>query len=209
MKPRFLSLFFLFLALAAGPCLSRAEETAPAAPAAPAYLPAQQPDYTLQASDLIQVEVFQDEGLKREVRISQEFTVTLPLIGTISLKGMTVRQANDFIQKLYDRDYLVNPQVSVSVLQYSVRTVIVLGAVSKAGAVTFPPEQPMNLVDAIAGAGGFTRLADRSRIKLTRQNAEGKTDSHIVDADDIIQGRTKEVWPLQKDDIIYVPERLF
>jgi hypothetical protein len=52
-------------------------------------------------------------------------------------------------------------------------------------------------------------LADRSRIKLTRQNAEGKTEAHIVDADDIIQGRTKEVWPLQKDDIIYVPERLF
>ena len=206
MKSRFLSLFFLFLALAAGLCAVHAGE---APSAAPAYLPAQQPDYTLQASDLIRVEVFQEDGLKREVRLSQECSVTLPLIGTLSLKGMTVGQASDLIQKLYDQDYLVNPQVNVSVLEYSVRTVNVLGAVTKAGAVTFPPEQSMNLLDAISGAGGFTRLADRSRIKLTRQMAEGKTEAHLIDADEIIQGHAKKDWPLQKGDVIYVPERVF
>jgi len=206
MKPRLLSLFPLFLALAAGLCAVHAGE---ASSAAPAYLPAQQPDYTLQASDLIRVEVFQEDGLKREVRLSQECSVTLPLIGTLSLKGMTVGQASDLIQKLYDQNYLVNPQVNVSVLEYSVRTVNVLGAVTKAGAVTFPPEQSMNLLDAIAGAGGFTRLADRSRIKLTRQMAEGKTEAHLIDADEIIQGQAKKDWPLQKGDVIYVPERLF
>jgi polysaccharide export outer membrane protein len=158
---------------------------------------------------LIRVEVFQEDGLRRDVRLSQECSITLPLVGTINLKGMTVGQANDLIQKLYDRDYLVNPQVNVTVLEYSVRTVNVLGAVTKAGAVTFPPEQSMNLLDAIAGAGGFTRLADRSRIKLTRQVADGKTEAHIVDADEIIQGQTKKDWPLQKGDVIYVPERVF
>jgi polysaccharide export outer membrane protein len=206
MKPRFPRLFFLSLALAAGLCLVRAGD-APAP--TPAPLPAQEADYNLQASDLIRVEVFQEDGLKREVRLSQDYTVTLPLIGTISLKGMTVRQANDMIQKLYDQDYLVNPQVSVSVLEYSVRTVNVLGAVTKAGAVTFPPEQSMNLLDAIAGAGGFTRLADRSKIKLTRQMVDGKNEAHIIDADEIIQGQTKKDWPLQKGDVIYVPERVF
>jgi polysaccharide biosynthesis/export protein len=206
MHSRLLFICTFCLVLSSGPCLSRAAD-APSAP--PPYLPAQQPDYILQASDLIRVEVFQEDGLRRDVRLSQECSITLPLVGTINLKGMTVGQANDLIQKLYDRDYLVNPQVNVTVLEYSVRTVNVLGAVTKAGAVTFPPEQSMNLLDAIAGAGGFTRLADRSRIKLTRQVADGKTEAHIVDADEIIQGQTKKDWPLQKGDVIYVPERVF
>jgi polysaccharide export outer membrane protein len=192
--------------LNAGPCVVRAGDAPPADAAA---APSKQFDYTLQASDLIRVQVFQEDDLQRDVRLSQEYTVTLPLIGTVNLKGMTVRQANDLIQKLYDRDYLVNPQVSVSVLEYAVRTVNVLGAVNKAGTVTFPPEQSMNLLDAIAGAGGFTRLADRSKVKLTRQIADGKTEAHIINADDIIQGEAKKDWSLQKGDVIYVPERIF
>jgi polysaccharide export outer membrane protein len=158
---------------------------------------------------LIRVQVFQEDGLQREVRLSQESKVTLPLIGTINLTGMTVRQATELIETLYDRDYLVRPQVSVSVLEYAVRTVNVLGAVNKAGPVAFPTEQSMSLLDAIGGAGGFTRLADRSRIKVTRQTADGKTEAQIIDADAIIQGRKKEDWPLQKGDVIYVPERIF
>jgi polysaccharide export outer membrane protein len=206
MHSRLFFVIILCLGLASIPGLLRAGDPKPESQA-PA--PAAQLDYVLQASDLIRVQIFQEDGLQRDVRLSQECTVTLPLIGTINLKGMTVRQANDLIQKLYDRDYLVNPQVSLSVLEYAVRTVNVLGAVNKAGTVTFPPEQSMNLLDAIAGAGGFTRLADRSKVKLTRMLPDGKTEAHIINADEIIQGEAKKDWSLQKGDVVYVPERVF
>ena len=64
-----------------------------------------------------------DVDLLREVRITQECTITLPLIGTIDLRDRTVRQAEEIIRSLYDRDYLVNPQVNLTVLEYTQRTV--------------------------------------------------------------------------------------
>src|SRR4051812_46010202 len=70
-------------------------------------------DYLLQPQDVLKVQVYQEEDINRQgdVTISQEFTVFLPLIGTISMKGKTARQAEGIIRQLYDKDFLVNPQV--------------------------------------------------------------------------------------------------
>jgi polysaccharide export outer membrane protein len=165
-------------------------------------------DYLLQPSDLLRVQIFQEDDLMREVRVSQEYTVTLPLIGTIDLRGKSLLQAQETIRNLYDRDYLVNPQVNVMVLAYAKRTVNVLGAVNSSGAVEFPEEEGLTLLDAITRAGGFNRLADRRRVKLTRTNAEGATENYIINADDIMQGTSQESWPLQRDEVIFVPERI-
>jgi polysaccharide export outer membrane protein len=205
MNCRLIFACFLGLAAAAGPGALCAEDAAPTKENPPAT----RPDYTLQASDLIRVQIFQEDDLNRDVRLSQEYAVTLPLIGTVNLKDKAVRQAGELIRDLYNRDYLVNPQVSVIVVEYAARTVNVLGAVNSPGAVSFPPEQPMNLIDAIARAGGFSRLADRGKVKLTRVQPGGRAEMRVIDADEIIQGRARDTLFLQKDDVIYVPERLF
>jgi polysaccharide biosynthesis/export protein len=165
-------------------------------------------DYVLQPSDLLRVQVFQEEDLMREVRISQEYTITLPLIGTLDMRNKSIRQAESYIRGLYDRDYLVNPQVNIIVLEYAKRTVNVLGSVNTPGSVPFPPEQGMTLLDAISRAGGFNRLADRKRIKLTRTTPDNRNENYIINADEIIQGSTAQSWQLLKDDIIFVPERV-
>src|SRR5471032_2484707 len=92
--------------------------------------PGSQPDYVLQPYDLVKVVVFQETDLEREVRISPDTTLTLPLIHTVDLKGKTVREAQDIIRNLYDRDFLVNPQVNITVIEYAKVTVNVLGAVN-------------------------------------------------------------------------------
>lgn len=165
-------------------------------------------DYVLQPSDLIRVLIFQEPDLLREVRITQECTITLPLIGTIDLRGRTVRQAEEIIRSLYDRDYLVNPQVNLTVLEYTQRTVQVVGAVNQPGAVVFPPEQKMGLVEAIARAGGQSRVADLKRVRLTRTNADGRAENLIINVDDMMKGASNEKYLLQKGDIVFVPERL-
>ena len=165
-------------------------------------------DYVLQPSDLIRVKVFQEEGLTNEMRVSQAFTVSLSLIGEIDVRNLTVRKAQEHIRSLYDRDYLVNPQVSLIVLEYSKRSVNVLGSVNGQGQVQFPPEQGLTLLDAISKAGGFSRLADRKRVKLTRTSPDGKKETLIINADDIAGGATTETWPLIPDDVIFVPERV-
>lgn len=165
-------------------------------------------NYVLQPSDVIKVQVFQEEDLMREVRLSQESTVSLPMIGSINLKGKTLSEAQEMIRSLYDRDFLVNPQVTVFIFEYSKRSVNVLGSVNTPGVVLFPQETGLNLLDAIARAGGFSRLADKKRLKLTRVSADGKTENFTINADEIMQGVSSETWVLLKDDVISVPERI-
>jgi polysaccharide export outer membrane protein len=168
-------------------------------------------DYVLQPQDLIKVQVFQEDEINHlgEVRISQEFTVILPLIGSVDLKNKTARMAQELIRKLYDRDYLVNPQVTVIVMEYQKRYVNVLGAVNTPAPVIFPPEKGLTLIEAINWAGGFARIADKKHVTLKRTNADGKTEASVINADELMKGRTDDSWPLQPGDVIFVPEILF
>ena len=147
-------------------------------------------DYVLQPQDLIKVQVFQEDEINHlgEVRISQEYTV---------------------IRGLYDHDYIVNPQVSVIVLEYAKRYVNVLGAVNTPGVVTFPPEEGLSLIEAVTRAGGFARIADKKHVTLKRTNADGKTETSTINADDLMKGRTDDTWPLQPGDVISVGEIIF
>ena len=169
--------------------------------------PAASNDYVLQPLDLLQVRIFQEPEMDREVRISRESTVALPLIGRVVLADKTLSEAEGLIRELYDRDYLVNPQINVVVLEYARRTVNVLGSVGTPGEIEFPREEGLTLLDAISRAGGFTRLAERRKIKLTRKLDSGRVETFTVDADEVIEGDSEERWQLQTDDLIYVPER--
>lgn len=165
-------------------------------------------DYVLQPSDLLSVKVFQEENLTREVRVSQEYSITLPLIGKVDVKGKSLRQMEDLVRELYNRDYLVNPQINIVVTEYSKRSVNVIGQVNGPGQILFPQEQGLTLLDAISKAGGFSRLANRNQVKLTRTDTNGKTETFIIDADDLIKGKGSNNWPLIVNDIIFVPERI-
>jgi polysaccharide export outer membrane protein len=165
-------------------------------------------DYILQASDLLRLQVFQEDDLTRDVRVSQEYTIVLPMIGSVDVRGKTLRQVEEIIRERYDRDYLVNPQVNVIVLEYAKRTVNVMGSVNQPGSVLFPEEQEMTLLDAISRAGGFNRLADRKRVKLSRTLPDGRTESVEVNTDDLIKSGNTKTFVLQRDDVIFVPERV-
>ncbi|WP_414661295.1 polysaccharide biosynthesis/export family protein [Horticoccus sp. 23ND18S-11] len=167
-------------------------------------------DYVLQPMDVLRVQVFQEDDINKqgEVSISQEHTVFLPLIKTISLKGKTVRQAETMIRELYDRDFLVNPQVSVIVLKYAERSVNVIGAVNNAGRVQFPQEGRLNILDAISLAGGQNRLSDLKRVKLTRHTPNGDVSTQEIDVDALMKRGGRDAVPLEKGDVIFVPERI-
>ena len=138
-------------------------------------------DYVLQPLDLIQIKIFQEPTMDREVRISREKTVTLPLIGRISVASKSISEVEALLRDLYDRDYLVNPQINVIVLEYSRRTVKVLGMVANPGEIDFPREEGLTLIDAISRAGGFTRLAEKRKVKLTRKLDSGKIETFTIE----------------------------
>jgi polysaccharide biosynthesis/export protein len=164
-------------------------------------------DYLLRPADVLQVKVFQEDDLTREVSISQEYTISLPLIGTVDIRNRSVRQVEEIVRQLYDRDFLVNPQVTVIVLKYAERSVNVMGSVNSPQAVPFPPERGLTLLEAIARAGGFSRLANRSSVVITRTDEKGVSKTFTVDAEKLIGGKSTNLWPLQVNDVVHVPEK--
>jgi len=166
-------------------------------------------DYKLLPSDLIQVRVFQEEDLTREVSVSQDYTIALPLIGSVDVRGRSLRQTEELVRQLYDKDYLVNPQITLVVMRYAQRAVNVMGSVNAPQAVPFPPERGLTLLEAIARAGGFSRLADKSKVRIVRTDDKGVNTTYTINVDRLIDGRSSSSWPLQVDDVIQVPENFF
>jgi protein involved in polysaccharide export with SLBB domain len=168
-------------------------------------------DYVLQPQDSLRVFIFQHEDLNKQmdsVQVSPEHTVSLPLVGTISVRGLTARQAESAIREAFDRDFIVNPQVSVVVVKYAERSVNVLGQVGKPDRIPFPQEKGLTIIEAITLAGGPTRLADLRRVKLTRKQADGETVVEEVDVSAMMNKGGKDAVQLKTGDVIYVPERV-
>ena len=166
------------------------------------------PGYKLHPMDLLKLQVFQEPDLDRELRVSQDNTVVVPLLGVVNVNGLSVRETELLIAELYRKDYLVNPQINITVVEYSPRSVNVFGAVNQPGSVVFPPERELTLLDAIARSGGFSRLANRSKVSLTRTQADGQTVNYVINADQLVGGDSDNRVPVQNGDVIYIPERV-
>jgi protein involved in polysaccharide export with SLBB domain len=210
---RFFGLACALAAASTGPARA-ADAGEPSPRGGRAEAPATAPDreYLLQPQDILRIFIFQHDDLNKQteaVRISDTHTISLPLVNTIDLRGRTARQAEEVIRAAYDRDYLVNPQVSVIVVKYAERSVNVVGQVNNAGRVLFPQEKGLTIVEAIALAGGQTRLADLKKVRLTRKTSEGETVVEEIDVDALMKRGGRDAVQLQRDDVLFIPERAF
>jgi polysaccharide export outer membrane protein len=166
-------------------------------------------DYVIQPLDMIRVQIYQEAELTRDVRVSQEGNIEMPLIRIVDLKNKSVRQAEQLIRKLYDADYLVNPQVNITVVEYAQRWVEFFGQVGSPGLVYFPKEEGLTLTTAISRAGSFTRLANRKAVTVKRTYDDGrKPETFTINVDDLTKGGSADTWQLQHGDVISVPERV-
>ncbi|MFZ9889951.1 MAG: polysaccharide biosynthesis/export family protein, partial [Myxococcota bacterium] len=131
--------------------------------------------------------------------------MSLPLVGEVNVDGLTPDEARAAIEAAYNRDYLKNAQITVLVRESTSRKVVVLGEVGKPG--TYPYEERMSVIDAIARAGGTARLADVNRTVVTR-TVDGTKHTMTVRVGDIRSGRAADV-EVMPGDIVFVPELLF
>lgn len=164
--------------------------------------------YTLSPSDVVQVKVYQEDDLETKVRIARDGTTSFPLIGVVKLGGKTVEQAANLIRDELAKDFLVNPQVTLTVIEYAKRRFTVLGQVQKPGTYEIPNEESVTLLQAIAMAGGYTRLANKANIIVTR-SPNGKKATFSLDVNHATNDLKTEPFIILPDDTITVPERLF
>ncbi|MCE0483904.1 MAG: polysaccharide export protein [Methylacidiphilales bacterium] len=165
-------------------------------------------DIQLHCNDLIRITVFQEDDLITETRISKTGYITFPLLGSLHLAGKTVDQATEDIRAALDKDYIIHPQVTLTILEYAKQWVTVLGEVQKPGTVEIPPEGGLDLLGAIALAGGYTRIANPGRVTVRRQ-VDGKDTVINVNAKDLARDTQVKAFYVQPGDTITVAQSMF
>src|SRR5256886_16168345 len=112
-----------------------------------------------------------EDNLRANSRLNGEGNLSLPLLGSVHLSGLTLTQATSRVTELYARDYLVNPKVNVMLVGYAKRRFTVLGQVNRPGSYEMPEGSPggVDLLEAIAMAGGYTRIPPPGTGTVRRQ----------------------------------------
>jgi len=162
-------------------------------------------DTTLGPGDIFSVKVFGEKDLSGKFLVSAKGTIDYPLIGTVKVQGKTPPAVGALIKKKLAGGYLKEPHVSVFVDEYNSKKISVFGQVRKPG--TFNYENNMSIIEAITRAGGFTALASKNKITVTRVT-NGKSARFTVPVEDIGEG-TASNYLLRPGDIVFIPERVF
>lgn len=133
-------------------------------------------DYPLGAGDLLSIQVFGEEELSVELRLSDAGTISYPFLGELRVKGLTTGELSALIDEQLSDGYLVDPSVNITVKEY--RQFFIHGQVEKPGG--YPYQPGLTLQKAVALAEGFTERASSSKFFVVR---EGQQDSDAEKAD--------------------------
>ena len=195
----------MLFAACAHTAVPRQTDDSPELPAAPAVAGN---DYRISPADMLEIIVFQENDLKSDLRVSNEGTIVFPLIGTVAVGGMTPQEAAQTIKERLSRGYLIDPQVSVTVTEFSKRRFTVLGEVQKPGSYEMPDQQDVTVLQAIGIAGGYTRIANPSRVTLMRR-VEGTEQTFHLNAARMANGDAESAFKVVPGDVITVAQSVF
>lgn len=157
-------------------------------------------DYKIQPGDLININIFQHPELEATVRVSESGRVNVPLIGAANVQGKSETEAEDIIeQALTTGGFIISPQVSVVVTEYSGRTASVLGKVNNPG--EFQISSGDTIMDVISKAGGLTEDGSPS-LTLYRKNSEPQTFNLYSESGGTINQNSQ----IQPGDVVLVAQ---
>ena len=166
-------------------------------------------NYRIGPNDILAISILELNDKMIESRVSNEGFIDVAYVGSVQVLSKTTTEVEKAIrEKLIEKGILVNPNVSVQVKEFFSKQVVVLGQVLKPGTITITGRD-ITIVEAIGYAGGFTRIAAPSRVKVIHANGKTKV-SQTIDVDDILSGKnpSKNII-LQPNDVVYVPESYF
>lgn len=164
------------------------------------------PSYVLRPNDVIQVKVHLEDELTTQARISPQGTITMPMLGSVKVASNTIEQTATLIRDLLDKDYLVNPQVFVILIEGAKSRFTVLGQVQRPGNFEMPAGESLDLLQAIAMAGSYTSIGNPKKVTVQRV-VSGEKKIFKLDAKAMAEGGKNKSFQVLPDDVITVGER--
>ena len=159
-------------------------------------------EYEIGPEDLLEIHVWKEKDLQREVLVRPDGWLTFPLVGNVSAKGKTAQQLQEEIATRL-RKYIPDPNVSVSVKKVAGYKIFIIGRVNKPG--EFVVGRFIDVIQALTLAGGLTPFADDDNIRILRKE-DGKETVIMFDYADVKKGRNLEQnIMLKSGDVIIVP----
>jgi protein involved in polysaccharide export with SLBB domain len=174
--------------------LAAALPVGPLGPSPARAQPAEISAYRLGTGDRLRITVFNEPTLSGEVDVNDQGVISLGLIGPVAVGGKTIPEVEALVTQRYGKDYLVNPRVNVEVLNY--RPFFILGEVTKPG--SYPFQNGMTVVNAVALAGGYTPRANKDRVYVKRASNPKAGEQRVEEDAVILPG-----------DVVRVAERFF
>lgn len=182
-------------------------------------------DYLIGPEDVLKINVFGVKELDETVRVSNNGTISIPLLGKVKAAGLTANQLSNRLQVELGKNLLQNPQVTVFVKQFHARPVSIVGAVAKPG--IYQITGPRSLIEMLSLAGGLAtqgRISAGKMVYVTRPGGfpglkvvPGMTkvspDKIGIDIKDLLYTqakglnipiRPKDIIAVSKADIVYV-----
>ena len=138
--------------------------------------------YRIGANDVIRIQVFGEDDLTVESKVSGEGKLNYPLLGMLQVEGRTIEELQQELAVRLAAGYVRQPKVSVAIVRH--RNFYVSGEVKTPGG--YPYEEGLTVQKALSIAGGFTEKAEKQGLKVTRLT-EGRMETLTIGPDDVIQ----------------------
>ena len=164
----------------------------------PAYLPS----YLLGPGDMLEISVWKEEGLQKQVLVRPDGGITFPLAGELRAGGKTaLKLQQSIVNKI--KQYIPDPVVTVSVIKVASNNIYVIGKVNRVS--NFEAASYINVMQALALAGGLNPFAKASEIKILRK-VKGKDIAIPFDYSVVSQGKDLKLNIILKNgDVVVVP----
>lgn len=167
-------------------------------------------DYQIGGGDVLNIIVYEEPDLSGTMRVSADGNISFWLLNEVKVAGLTPAEVEQTLTKLLERDYLVNPQVMVTVAEYRSKYVFVLGAVDRPGSYTLTGEA--TLLEMVSKAGGVDKEEGGNTLVLLRYSTEKseigrETISYTIDLGKLLhEGDISQNIPVQDRDVLYIPK---
>jgi polysaccharide export outer membrane protein len=159
--------------------------------------------YVIGIGDSLDISVWKEGELSKQVSVRPDGMITLPLVGEIKAVGLTPNQLQDQLTAALSK-VLSDPQVTVIVIGINSLSFNIMGNVLKPG--YYPLVRPVTILDAIALSGGFRDFAKEKKIYVLRTTPEGKQKKIYFNYKDVIRGRNMaQNILLQPRDTLVIP----